>query len=245
MVDGTACAALRCSRALCGEIGGPTRAESWILGYLHLRNPYEILGIPKTASAAEIRKAYHALAKESHPDLTGEETEAYKEASAAYSLLSNPQRRAHYDEYGQDAPEIDSTAKSLLIQIFMTKLNAGASVTQTDLILEVRKAIDRQVLDFKSVKTNTQRAVDRNVKVIERLQNGELFVEALLRDNDEKILHMTQVDLQLKIAARMTELLEGMHYRCEKVQMGTQTIGNQMHVILSSWGPGVVGTGTM
>ena len=65
-----------------------------------MRDPYQILGLSRSASADDIKKAYRKLAKEHHPDLkpgnAGNE-ERFKEISAAYTLLSDPDKRARFD----------------------------------------------------------------------------------------------------------------------------------------------------
>lgn len=70
------------------------------------RDPYEVLGIAKTASQDEIRKAYRKLAKELHPDLNPGDLKAaerFKETASAYDLLSNPEKRKRYDRGEIDA----------------------------------------------------------------------------------------------------------------------------------------------
>lgn len=63
---------------------------------------YQILGVSKTASTEEIKKAYRKLAMKYHPDRAGKEHESkFKEANEAYQILSNPQKRAQYDQFGQ------------------------------------------------------------------------------------------------------------------------------------------------
>ncbi|MFA6800859.1 MAG: molecular chaperone DnaJ [Acholeplasmataceae bacterium] len=66
------------------------------------RDLYEVLGVSKTASDEEIKKAYRQLAKKYHPDISKEANaeEKFKEVQSAYDTLSDSQKRAAYDQYG-------------------------------------------------------------------------------------------------------------------------------------------------
>lgn len=68
------------------------------------RDYYEVLGVGKTATEAEIKKAYRKLALKYHPDVCPDKSEAeekFKEITEAYEVLSNPSKRATYDRVGQ------------------------------------------------------------------------------------------------------------------------------------------------
>ncbi len=72
------------------------------------RDYYEILGVRRSASSEEIKKAYRKLALKYHPDRNPGDKEAeekFKEASEAYQVLSDPERRAQYDRFGHAAFE--------------------------------------------------------------------------------------------------------------------------------------------
>ncbi|MEB3100711.1 molecular chaperone DnaJ [Ferviditalea candida] len=72
------------------------------------RDYYEVLGVGKNASEDEIKKAYRKLARQYHPDVnkTPGADEKFKEAKEAYEVLSDPQKKATYDQFGHVDPNM-------------------------------------------------------------------------------------------------------------------------------------------
>ena len=79
---------------------------------------YEILGVPKDADQQQIKKAYRSLALQHHPDRVAPEQkkaaeEKFKEISEAYGVLSDPQKRKTYDQYGHSGIDQTYTAEDI------------------------------------------------------------------------------------------------------------------------------------
>src|SRR6476659_8684816 len=82
------------------------------------RDAYEVLGVPRDADEVQVKKAFRKLSRELHPDVNAHDPQAeekFKEAAAAYEVLSDPERRRLYDAYGEDglrgrgyAPDMDA-----------------------------------------------------------------------------------------------------------------------------------------
>ena len=73
------------------------------------RDYYEVLGLQKGATDDEIKKAYRKLAKQYHPDLNPDNPEAeakFKEINEANDVLSDPQKRAKYDQFGHECRSV-------------------------------------------------------------------------------------------------------------------------------------------
>jgi DnaJ-class molecular chaperone len=71
------------------------------------RDPYDVLGVSKSATSEEIQKAYRKLSKKYHPDRNPGDKQAdttYKEVQEAYGVLSDPAKKSNYDQFGFAGP---------------------------------------------------------------------------------------------------------------------------------------------
>ena len=96
------------------------------------RDYYEVLGVDKGADDATIKKAYRQLAKKYHPDMNPGDKEAekkFKEASEAYAVLSDPDKRRQYDQFGHSA-SVELTSQIFLAIFLVISLAAEAEAAQ-------------------------------------------------------------------------------------------------------------------
>lgn len=84
------------------------RSSSWVRAsradYIaHMTDPYRVLGVPRTADADSIRKAYKKLARKYHPDISKEAgaEDRFKEINAAYDIVGDAEKRKNWDQYGE------------------------------------------------------------------------------------------------------------------------------------------------
>ena len=95
-----------------------------------MTDPYEILGVDKKASADDIQKAYRRLAKKHHPDLNPGDKSAedkFKDASAAYALLGDAEKRARFDRGEIDASGAEQQQQRRYYRDFAERGEAGQS----------------------------------------------------------------------------------------------------------------------
>jgi DnaJ-class molecular chaperone len=86
---------------------------------------YDTLGIDRGASVDEIKKAYRKLAVKHHPDKPGGDAEKFKKINQAHETLSDPDRRAKYDQFGTDDPQQQMPQGPDISQVFQNMFSGG------------------------------------------------------------------------------------------------------------------------
>jgi DnaJ-class molecular chaperone len=117
-----------------------------------MKDPYEILGVERSASEKAIQAAYRKLAKQHHPDVNPDKPSAearFKEISAAYALLSNAEKRARFDRGEIDAEGVERPPERQFYRDFgddggRTKYRTEAGFDEDDLESLLRQAFRRR-----------------------------------------------------------------------------------------------------
>ena len=96
------------------------------------RDYYEVLGVDKNAGDAELKKAYRKLAMKFHPDRNTDDKNAekkFKEASEAYDVLRDPQKRQRYDQFGHAGMNGVDLAVHLILATQILKISSVVLAT--------------------------------------------------------------------------------------------------------------------
>lgn len=93
---------------------------------------YETLGVDRSASVDEVKKAYRKLAMRHHPDKPGGDSEKFKSINQAHEVLSDPERRARYDQFGTDDDPMQGAGPGPDISHIFEQMFAGRAGSERD-----------------------------------------------------------------------------------------------------------------
>lgn len=119
---------------------------------------YETLGVDRTASPAEIKRAYRRKAKAAHPDAGGS-PEAFNELSKAHRVLTDDRKRQRYDATGNadDGPDLSDQRAVSIIDAILSQMMDVDMVLQRDLADIVRREIQRNLAQQASEESKAKR----------------------------------------------------------------------------------------
>lgn len=167
-------------------------------------DPYEILGVARDATPADIRKAYRRLSAQFHPDRNKHPSaaERMKEVNWANDILSDPESRANYDQFGTAKNPVQDTAIKMLLDLFANLLDSdmndiieGAHGNLTEL--------RRRIHSNRAAATKDIDKMNRRRKMFRR-KNGESIFDKMI---DGKIRRAEEALLSLE---KQEEVLQAM-----------------------------------
>jgi len=200
---------------------------------------YSTLGVKPDADDAEIKSAHRAMVKKHHPDAQGGDREQFENCQKAFEILSDPDRRQHYDDTGStnDAPDADEMARQIVISTVMEVICRGKDLKHRHIIREAqdeledalrRAEIDRA--DYEYTADNLKEAVNR----LSRKGEKPNFIARSVQNEADKSARQAKLcDKNIEILTTAISLVQDFDYRVDDVSdfiamegsAGTRTSG--------------------
>lgn len=182
-------------------------------------NPYTELGLDPAASPGEIKKAYRRKAAKHHPDKGGKEEEFHR-INNAYKLLSDPAKRARYDETGDAgmADEWDRIVEKEFADLILMILESDPP----DVALNARQALAAKQDQLATAKRKSERELDkirRQVGRVKLIASGSDPILDALRFEETRIReHIRTIGADTKLYAAVALQLERYEFQKKQIE---------------------------
>lgn len=192
-------------------------------------NHYDTLGVKPNADKNTVRKAYRAKAKKLHPDVPGGDPAAFRRLQLAYDIISDDQRRAQYDEFGnasdENTPESEANrvfADALVAMIERNDARCTNVVTKLrDDINKTREICQREVSKHNSRIANLQEAIKRIVTIVP--SSNDPVIIRLKANIQSAQSDIQNANFKIAVADAMLTILERYSYNAAKDNRGFTT----------------------
>jgi curved DNA-binding protein CbpA len=190
-------------------------------------NPYELLGVAKDATEADIRRAYRKAAKSAHPDIGGD-AEGFDRLKLAHDVLMDADRRAHFDRTGDIKPTERDTMFQHAMALLACALDSvlgqlGGQVRYRDVVADLRtvlahqekaRATEKQQIEAR--RAVLQAILDRFKPPAGKPNRLRQIVEAQLSTIE---IQLSQFKSQAEVHAEAMKLLDGHRFDPERVTL--------------------------
>lgn len=181
---------------------------------------YDELGVPKTADAPTIKKAYRRKAQKAHPDKGGDQAKFYA-IQRAYDVLGDAERRRRYDDTG-DAGEqqpVELQAMAMLADLIL-QIIEKSDVEHQDIVGIARENVKATMRGKEQELVTLRKAVAKREKVLTRMKfkgNKENMVEQIIRHNiaDHK-RHMADIETHVEGLKIVLKMVSDYEYKFER-----------------------------
>ena len=172
-------------------------------------NPYDSLGVPKDAPPEAIRAAYRKKARQHHPDKGGNVAE-FQSIQVAYDVLSDPERKARYDQTGETGtgPTLESQALSTLSTMMTALMDfPQTNVATLPLVDQLRRMLTADIQKQDMEKAKVMASIDRRKEAIKRLSKGPLadLLHGEINQREQMAAKMDEANAIRREAMRMLE----------------------------------------
>ena len=172
-------------------------------------NPYQALDLDRSAPQEAIRAAYRKKAREHHPDKGGDVAK-FQEIQAAYDTLSDPERKARYDQTGETGtgPTLESQALSTLSTMMTALMDfPQTNVATLPLVDQLRRMLTADIQKQDMEKAKVMASIDRRREAIKRLSKGPLadLLRGEINQREQMAAKMDEANAIRREAMRMLE----------------------------------------
>ena len=172
-------------------------------------NPYQALDLDRSAPQEAIRAAYRKKAREHHPDKGGDVAK-FQEIQAAYDTLSDPERKARYDQTGETGtgPTLESQALSTLSTMMTALMDSPqVNVSTLPLVDQLRRMLNADMQKQDTEKAKVMASIDRRKEAIKRLSKGPLadLLQGEINQREQMAAKMDEANAIRREAMRMLE----------------------------------------
>lgn len=186
-------------------------------------DPYETLGVPKDADAATIKRAYKSRARKAHPDRKGGDHDAMAAVNTAYALLSDPVRRARYDDTGESdkPPPREQKARMMVMSIMMEIIDKA--MDDIDPVQTIKQSIEKFTREMNEELTK-QRRILRTIDKHEKLLKGgeEVFSGVFTARRDKARAAIVALEEDIAMAGDAMTLMKAMTWTGEVPRQGAR-----------------------
>lgn len=198
--------------------------------------PYELLGIDKKATTAEVRSAYRKLSKIMHPDRGGD-PEKFRELKEAHDILSDKDRRKRYDRTGRTAPSSVTPArvKAFLAELINSVVNAKTQsgriddVTRENIQMKIVMSLNSSQMRAQQARTDIECRLIRAKELIDRfipMGKDDPIGELLRAERSRIVEELNSLDDEIEIARMAIKIFaEGYRYKADPGTEGPKAPG--------------------
>lgn len=186
-----------------------------------MKNLYEILDVPKDASESDIKKAYRKKAQTSHPDKDGGDEELFKAVQKAYEILSDANKRKHYDETGEESKDnLNNDVIESLIGIVLNVVQ-GNDVKRNNILATAITLVHRQQDAHRSKRKQAELEHERLVEAASRIscvEGKENILKLALESQANRIkMALQEIDKVLSIGEEILVVIADYSYETDQM----------------------------
>jgi len=183
-------------------------------------NHYETLGVERDADPVTIKRAYRKLAQKHHPDRRGGDKETFQRVAKAWEVLGGPERRAYYDQHGEDPQAKGNAEDGLVMQVLAQTLQRvmdDSDVTHDNILIMASDAIKGGMEQVRELRKQVQKEIAKCEQALQRLEDPDGLIADLLRARLQgKQKELADADQSTRVGERVLGLLVKARYRTDE-----------------------------